>query len=344
MPDLPDSRPGGAGAAGGAPSPPSGPWRPRANPWLIGVVVALAAFMEVLDTSIANVALPYIAGSLGATNDQSTWVLTSYLAANAIVLPISGWFAGTFGRKRFFMICLMIFTVSSVLCGLAPSLGGDYPVSGSAGRRRRRAATHGAGHSGGYVPAGEARPGIRALRRHRRHCADDRADFGRLDHGQLQLALDLLHQRAGGRADAVADLPAGRRPAVGEARTRRGRQAGLYRHRPAQFGRRMSASDARQGTGRRLVRIALHSDARDWRRRRPDLAGDLGMVSRPPDHRRPPLQEPEFRGRQFHDVRTRNRAFFQPGPDPAVSANACWATRPNRPGWCFPAAACCCCF
>jgi DHA2 family multidrug resistance protein len=79
--------------------------------------------MEVLDTSIANVALPYMAGSLGASNDQSTWVLTSYLVSNAIVLPISGWLAGTFGRKRFFMTCLAVFTVSSLLCGLAPSLG-----------------------------------------------------------------------------------------------------------------------------------------------------------------------------------------------------------------------------
>src|SRR5467141_4132459 len=98
-------------------------WRPKFNPWLIAVVVAMAAFMEVLDTSIANVALPYMAGNLGASNDQSTWVLTSYLVSNAIILPISGWFANTFGRKRFFMSCLAIFTVSSLLCGFAPSLG-----------------------------------------------------------------------------------------------------------------------------------------------------------------------------------------------------------------------------
>ncbi|MGC1482984.1 MAG: DHA2 family efflux MFS transporter permease subunit [Candidatus Acidiferrum sp.] len=97
-------------------------WRPRYNPWLIAVVVALAAFMEVLDTSIANVALPYMAGNLGASNDQSTWVLTSYLVSNAIILPISGWLAGAVGRKRFFMSCLAVFTVSSLLCGLAPSL------------------------------------------------------------------------------------------------------------------------------------------------------------------------------------------------------------------------------
>jgi MFS transporter, DHA2 family, multidrug resistance protein len=82
----------------------------------------MAAFMEVLDTSIANVALPYMAGSLGASNDQSTWVLTSYLVSNAIVLPISGWFSSVLGRKRFFMTCLTIFTVSSLLCGIAPTL------------------------------------------------------------------------------------------------------------------------------------------------------------------------------------------------------------------------------
>ena len=97
-------------------------WRPRANPWAIAVVVALAAFMEVLDTSIANVALPHMAGSLGASTDQSTWILTSYLVSNAIVLPITGWFAGILGRKRFFLICLAAFTASSLLCGIAPSL------------------------------------------------------------------------------------------------------------------------------------------------------------------------------------------------------------------------------
>ncbi|HEX8816514.1 MAG TPA: DHA2 family efflux MFS transporter permease subunit [Terriglobales bacterium] len=101
---------------------PDAPWVPRYNPWLIAVVVAMAAFMEVLDTSIANVALPYIGGNLAASYDQSTWVLTSYLVSNAIVLPISGWLAVHFGRKRFFMMCLTIFTLSSLLCGFAPSL------------------------------------------------------------------------------------------------------------------------------------------------------------------------------------------------------------------------------
>ena len=102
---------------------PAAAWRPQFNPWLIAVIVALAAFMEVLDTSIANVALPYMAGNLGVSNDESTWVLTSYLVSNAIVLPISGWLVTVVGRKRLFMICLFIFTVSSLLCGIAPSLG-----------------------------------------------------------------------------------------------------------------------------------------------------------------------------------------------------------------------------
>src|ERR1700720_4710732 len=93
------------------------------NPWVIAITVTLATFMEVLDTSIANVALPHIAGNLSAGRDESTWVLTSYLVSNAIVLPLSGWLSGVFGRKRFYMSCVALFTVSSFLCGLAPSLG-----------------------------------------------------------------------------------------------------------------------------------------------------------------------------------------------------------------------------
>ncbi|MDQ2776883.1 MAG: DHA2 family efflux MFS transporter permease subunit [Acidobacteriota bacterium] len=97
-------------------------WKPKANPWLIAFVVSLAAFMEVLDTSIANVALPHIAGNMGASSDESTWVLTSYLVSNAIVLPITGWLVSILGRKRFFMICIVLFTVSSLFCGIAPTL------------------------------------------------------------------------------------------------------------------------------------------------------------------------------------------------------------------------------
>ena len=98
-------------------------WQPKVNPWIIAGAVSLAAFMEVLDTSIANVALPHIAGGLAASNDESTWVLTSYLVSNAIVLPLSGWLVASLGRKRFFLICITFFTLSSFLCGIAPSLG-----------------------------------------------------------------------------------------------------------------------------------------------------------------------------------------------------------------------------
>ena len=98
-------------------------WRPKHNPFLIALIVTLATFMEVLDTSIANIALPHIAGSFGASTNESTWVLTSYLVSNGIVLPISAWLATRFGRKRYYMFCVVLFAGSSFLCGLAPTLG-----------------------------------------------------------------------------------------------------------------------------------------------------------------------------------------------------------------------------
>jgi DHA2 family multidrug resistance protein len=97
-------------------------WKPRANQWAIALTVTLATFMEVLDSSIANVALPHIAGSLSASEDEATWVLTSYLVSNAIILPASAYLIGFVGRKRFYMICVVLFGISSMLCGLAPSL------------------------------------------------------------------------------------------------------------------------------------------------------------------------------------------------------------------------------
>src|SRR5487761_508368 len=99
------------------------PWAPKYNPWVVALTVTLATFMEVLDTSIANVALPHIAGGLSASQDESTWVLTSYLVSNAIVLPLSGWASTLMGRKRFYMMCVAIFTLSSALCGMATTLG-----------------------------------------------------------------------------------------------------------------------------------------------------------------------------------------------------------------------------
>ncbi|WP_419805010.1 DHA2 family efflux MFS transporter permease subunit [Terriglobus sp.] len=98
------------------------PWKPKHNPWLVALTVTLATFMEVLDTSIANVALPHIAGSLGASQDEATWVITSYLVANAIILPASAYLTTFVGRKKFYMTCVVIFGIASAMCGFAPSL------------------------------------------------------------------------------------------------------------------------------------------------------------------------------------------------------------------------------
>src|SRR5689334_8069943 len=102
---------------------PQAQWRPSVNPWIVATSVMLATFMEVLDTSVANVALPHIAGNLSATTDEATWVLTSYLVSNAIILPMGGWFSMVLGRKRFYMLCVALFTATSLLCGIAPTLG-----------------------------------------------------------------------------------------------------------------------------------------------------------------------------------------------------------------------------
>ena len=96
--------------------------RPAINPWIIALTVTLATFMEVLDTSIANVALPHMAGSLSVSVHESTWVLTSYLVANAVILPLSGWLSSILGRKRFYITCVVLFTASSALCGMATSI------------------------------------------------------------------------------------------------------------------------------------------------------------------------------------------------------------------------------
>ncbi|MGH7935984.1 MAG: MFS transporter, partial [Chthoniobacterales bacterium] len=104
-------------------APNASDWKPTYNPWLIAASVMLATFMEVLDTSVANVSLPHIAGNLSATTDEATWVLTSYLVANAIILPATNWLGNLFGRKRFLVACIILFTCASALCGAAGSLG-----------------------------------------------------------------------------------------------------------------------------------------------------------------------------------------------------------------------------
>src|SRR5512135_1947063 len=110
------------------PAPPPSPgqppeWHPRHNPWVIAFSVMLGTFMEVLDTSVANVALPHIGGNLSATPEEATWVLTSYLVSNAIILPMTGWLANYFGRRRLLLLCIGLFTAASVMCGMAMTLG-----------------------------------------------------------------------------------------------------------------------------------------------------------------------------------------------------------------------------
>ena len=166
------------------------------NPWLVAIAVMLGTFMEVLDTTVVNVSLPHIAGNLGATVDEATWVLTSYLVANAIVLPMTGWLANHFGRKRILMVAIGGFTIASLLCGIAPNLpmllifrviqgatgGGLQPF-------RRRSC---------WKPfRREARQSHGVLGLGHRGRADAGAGSGRLAHRQLLLALAVLHQSAG---------------------------------------------------------------------------------------------------------------------------------------------------
>jgi hypothetical protein len=220
-------------------------WRPKYNPWIVALTVTLATFMEVLDTSIANVALPHIAGGLSASQDESTWVLTSYLVSNAIVLPISAWLSVLVGRKRFYMTCVMLFTISSFLCGLAPSLGmlvlfrvmqglggGGLATSEqsiladtfSLEKRGMAFAVYGRGDGA----------------RHWTHP-------GRLDHRQLHLALDFLYQRAGGISVAVSDAENCGRSAVHRRRAQEDADQSHRLHRAGAdySGHRMPAGGAR---------------------------------------------------------------------------------------------------
>ena len=145
---------------------------------------------------------------------RGTWVLTSYLVSNAIVLPLSGWFSSLFGRKRFYMACVVLFTVGSLLCGLAPSLGWLVFFRVLPGGRRRGTAADVAGDPGREFSAGQAGPGHGGLRHGRRRGADRRADPRRMDHRQLHLAVDLLHQHPRGHPLDDPDERPDRRPAV----------------------------------------------------------------------------------------------------------------------------------
>jgi MFS family permease len=144
------------------------------NPWLVAAVVVVPTFMEVLDTTIAVVALRYIAGGLSASVVDGEWVLTSYLAANAVVLPITGWLSARLGRRNYFLASIAIFTLSSALCGLA------HLVPRRSGPGRRRSATQQPRRAARCLPAGKAGRGDDAVRFGGSACAGRRTDSGRL--------------------------------------------------------------------------------------------------------------------------------------------------------------------
>ena len=285
-------------------------WHPTINPWWIAGTVMLATFMEVLDTSIANVALPHIAGSLSAGIDESTWVLTSYLVANAIVLPLTGWFSRIFGRKRFYMACVFIFIVSSLLCGLAPSLpllvffrvlqgaggGGLQPVSQailveSFPREKQGMAM--AIYGMGVVVAPIIGPTLGGW------ITDNYSwrwiFFINLPVGLLSV---LPHRRARLRS-ASSRAPAKRRT----------RSHRLYRPRPSQRRPRFSSSRSRQGPARRLVQLTVHRLVHHRHRHWPRRRRRLGASPERSHHRIASLQGPQLRRSHLHHVRARHRSL-----------------------------------
>ena len=167
-----------------------------ANKWIITITVILASVIELIDTSIVNVALPQMMGNLGATLDQIAWVVTGYVVANVIVIPMTGWFAANFGRRNYFIGSIVLFTVASFFCGHATSLWELVHLPLHPGSRRRRHALDLAGDPGRDLPARGARARQRPLRPRRGRRPDRRPDPRRLDHRQLLLALDLLRQPA----------------------------------------------------------------------------------------------------------------------------------------------------
>ncbi len=271
-------------------------WRPSVNPWLVAVAVMLATILEVLDTSVANVALEHIAGSLSASTDEATWVLTSYLVSNAIVLPMTGYLSGLVGRKRFLLAC-----VGAVHAGLGAVRGGAHPGSARAGPRYPGCGGRGlaaalAGHPPGKLPARQTRPGHGHLRHGSCRGAHRRARPGRLDHRRVFLALGVLHQYPPGRAVAHALPGVSGRPALpagGPRAPRRARRLHRFRRDGPRAGH--PAGDSRPRTDRRLAQRPL--DLRGLGRLAvlDDRLRRVGAAAGPPAGRSARVAEPQLR-------------------------------------------------
>ena len=169
--------------------------RPAVNPWIVAVVVVVPTFMEILDTTVANVALRYIAGGLSAAQTDADWVITSYLAANAIVLPITGWLSAHLGRRNYFLLSIAVFTLASAMCGFATSLAQMIlfrVIQGLAGGGLQPCSQ---GVLMDSFPPEKQGTAMTLFGRGRHHRAHRRADAGRLALRRLQLAVDLPRQR-----------------------------------------------------------------------------------------------------------------------------------------------------
>ncbi len=257
-PPTPAAQPKPVGA--GARDPFDLGWAPKHNPWAVAVVVTLAAFMEILDTTIVNVALPHIAGSLSSSNDEATWALTSYLVANGIVLTISGWLGSLLGRKRYFLICLAMFTVCSFLCGIATSLPQLILFRLLQGLLRRRPAAEPAiDHSRLFPPAKRgAAFGLTAIA----------TIVGPVIGRRLAASSPIPHPGAGFSSSTCRSASPRSSLFISLSRIRRGEAPATAdrRYRPRSYRRtrsRLPRSDDGPRRGRRLVRFELHCDHGD---------------------------------------------------------------------------------
>ncbi len=231
--------------------------RPAINPWFVAAAVVVPTFMEVLDTTIANVALRYIAGGLSASNVDSEWVITSYLAANATILPITGWLSAHLGRRNYFLHldCRLHHRLGALRHGNQPRA--TDPVPGDPGPGRRRTPALQPGDPAGQLPARETGRRPDDVRHRGLAGAGRRPDAGGLSHSQLRLAVDLLHQHPSRRARLPGVLLPGRRPGLPqEGAGRAAAAAAEFRlHRPgaAHPDHVELGSDAQQGAGVGLV-------------------------------------------------------------------------------------------